>query len=185
MSLRIAGMRLFLIVGAMAWAFFSVPLTSAQESDPTREQLQTQISILQDEISTLKKQLAAKDEDLYSKYEEVKKKEYDYQAKLMDFNLETFQTQWIQTYTIMALVVVVVFAGVVFSAFQLWKSVGAAGVQLNSEMEMSAKNVRITSSVVGVVVLVISVAFLYIYTHEVYQLRFVDSYKPDIGAPKQ
>jgi hypothetical protein len=85
----------------------------------------------------------------------------------------------------MALVVLVVLAGVAFSAFQLWKSVGPAGVQLNSEMEMSAKNVRITSSVVGVIVLVISIAFLYIYTHEVYQLRFVESYKPDIGAPKQ
>jgi hypothetical protein len=35
-------------------------------------------------------------------------------------------------------------------------TVGVAGVQMSSELEMSAKNVRITSSVVEVAVLVIS-----------------------------
>ncbi len=103
----------------------------------------------------------------------------------MDLNVETFQTQWLQTYTVMSLVVIVVIAGVLFAAFQLWKSVSVAGVQLNSELEISAKNVRITSSIVGVVVLVISIAFLYIYTHEVYQLRFTNPYTPDLSEPKQ
>jgi hypothetical protein len=41
-------------------------------------------------------------------------------------------------------------------------------------LEVSASKVRITSSVVGVVVLTISLVFLYIYTHEIYQLHVLD-----------
>jgi hypothetical protein len=170
---------------ALVCGLLSQSFARAEQQTPTPEQLKTQIEMLQDQIADLKAQAALRESDLYPKYIEAKKKEYDYQVKLMDLNLETFQTQWLQTYTVMALVVLVVVAGVCFSAFQLWKSVGVAGVQLNSELEMSAKNVRITSSVVGVVVLVISIVFLYIYTHEVYQLRFVNPYTPDLSAPKR
>ena len=170
------------MLGLVACALFSLSPARSEEQPPTVGQLQQQILILQDQVAKLKAQT---DSALYAKYIEVKKKEYDYQAKLMDLNVETFQTQWLQTYTVMSLVVIVVIAGVLFAAFQLWKSVSVAGVQLNSELEISAKNVRITSSIVGVVVLVISIAFLYIYTHEVYQLRFTNPYTPDLSEPKQ
>ena len=177
-------MRTLLVLGVLACVLFSSSARN-EEQPPTLEQLQTQIAILQDQVGKLKAQLAQRDSALYAKYIEAKKKEYDYQTKLMDLNIETFQTQWLQTYTVMALVIIVVIAGVSFAAFQLWKSVNIAGVQLNSELEMSAKSVRITSSIVGVVVLVISIAFLYIYTHEVYQLRFTNPYTPDLSEPKQ
>jgi hypothetical protein len=163
----------------LACGLLSQSFARAEEQTPTAEQLEVQITILKDRLLKLKAQVA-----LREKYVEAKKKEYDYQIKLMDLNLETFQSQWLQTYTVMTLVALVVIAGLSFSAFQLWKSVGVAGVQLNSELEMSAKNVRVTSSVVGVVVLVISIVFLYIYTHEVYQLRFVNPYTPELSEPK-
>jgi hypothetical protein len=69
--------------------------------------------------------------------------------------------------------------------FQLWKSISTAGVQLNSEIEMSAKNVRITSSVVGIVVLVVSIAFLYIYTTQVYQMRPIAILVSPLEAPQK
>lgn len=178
-------MRTLLIFAALACALLWHPAARAEEQAPTQEQLKTQISILQDQVAKLKAQVALRESELYPKYVEAKKKEYDYQAKLMDLNIETFQTQWLQTYTVMVLVALVVISGVCFSGFQLWKSVGVAGVQLNSDLEMSAKNVRVTSSVVGVVVLVISIVFLYIYTEKVYQLRFVNPYSPDVAEPKQ
>lgn len=175
-------MQMTFRAGIVALALLSPALAIAQET-PTQEQLQTEISKKDDEIAWLKKELAFRNSDLYEKYKEAKKKAYDYDIKVMELNLETFQTQWLQTYTVMTLVVLVVVAGVVFSGFQLWKSIGTAGVQLNSEMELSAKNVRVTSSVVGIAVLVISIVFLYIYAHEVYQLRFIDS--PTLSEPKQ
>jgi hypothetical protein len=147
----------------------------------TEYQLKQEIAIKDTEIANLKAPIKS---DFYDKYKEFKKKEYDYYIRIMDLNLETFQTQRPQTYAIMGLVILVVIAGIIFSAFQLWRSVGVAGVQLNSEMEMSARNVRVTSSVVGIVVLIISIAFLYIYAREVYQLQTIDPFKPPISEAK-
>jgi hypothetical protein len=163
--------QFFLFAGLIAGALFYASGTIAEEQEPTREQLQSSISKDQTE--------------LYEKYKEAKIKEYDYQSKVMDFNMGTFHAQRIQTYVVMTLVVIVVIAGVLFSAFQLWKSISTAGVQLNSEMEVSAKNVRITSSVVGIVVLVVSTAFLYIYTTQVYQLRPIEILVSPLESPQK
>jgi hypothetical protein len=178
-------MRTLFIWAALACVVLSQSFARAEEQTATQEELKTQVEILKGQVAKLKAQVVQQDAELYPKYIEAKKQEYDYQIKLMKLNLDTFETQWLQTYTVMALVALVVVAGVCFSAFQLWRSIGVAGVQLNSELEMSARNVRVTSSVVGVVVLVISIGFLYIYTHEVYQLRFVNPYTPDINEPKR
>ena len=78
-----------------------------------------------------------------------------------------------------------VFAGITFSGFQLWKSVnvgriaepvkvaaasekseGGGGGLASSDVEISPSHIRITSTVVGVLVLVISIAFFYIYTKD-------------------
>jgi hypothetical protein len=170
-------MRPLLLFGAMMLA---ACLTTLAEEPPTTEQLHKQIEIIQDEIASLRSKLAARDGPLYDKYVEAKKKEYDYQSSLMQSNLDAFTRQGPQTYTIMALVVLVVIGGLLFSAYQLWKSVQLAGVQTTSELEVSAKNVRVTSSIVGVIVLIISIAFLYIYAREVYQLHAITSYAPEI-----
>jgi len=172
-------MRLLIIFLVMLFSFG--PVIHAEEDQPSREQLQQQINILKDQISSPKR--PQRDPELYGKYKETLEKEYDYNIKLMDLNIEILQTQRLQTYTVMSLVALVVLAGIAFSAYQLWKSIGLAGVQLTSDLELSARNVRITSSVVGVVVLVISVAFLYIYAHDVYQLRTVEPFSPAVEQP--
>jgi hypothetical protein len=150
----------------------------ASEPEPTREQLQTQISILLDQIKALRAanattQAASIDPDLRAAYLEAKKKEYEYVSKVMELNIEAFNAQRWSAYAILFLVVVVVISGISFSGFQLWKSVSVAGVQTSNELELSASKVRITSSVVGIVVLMISLAFLYIYTMQIYQIRIL------------
>jgi hypothetical protein len=148
------------------------------EPEPTREQLQTQISILLDQIKALQAanatgQAASIDPDLRSAYLEAKKKEYEYVTKVMELNIEAFNAQRWSAYAILFLVVVVVISGISFSGFQLWKSISVAGVQTTNELELSASKVRITSSVVGIIVLMISLAFLYIYTMQIYQIRIL------------
>jgi cytochrome c-type biogenesis protein CcmH/NrfG len=176
---------LLTLLGATLWLLCLPTSAIAQEAAPTTEQLRTQIGIMQDEIKSLKSELGVRDRQLQEKYIEAKKKEYDYQIGLMQHNLDTFSSQTPQTYTVMGLVVLVVVSGLALSAYQLWKSVNVAGVQLNNELEVSAKSVRVTSSIVGIVILVISIVFLYIYVHEVYQLRFANPNAPVIGEPKQ
>jgi hypothetical protein len=111
---------------------------------------------------------------LLKTYIQAKKKEYNYYTGLMDVNLQTFYAQQIASYVILILVFLVVVSGVLFSGFQLWKSV-SIGVQPNSDFELSAAKVRVTSSVVGIVVLTISLVFLFIYTQEVYQIKLIDT----------
>ena len=55
--------------------------------------------------------------------------------------------------------------------------------QFGTSLEASSQNVKVTSSVVGVIVLIISLAFLYIYTKEIYTIRTVDPYQPKLGNP--
>jgi hypothetical protein len=155
--------------------------SSNPESVPTIQQLQVQISILQDQIkklvgenAKLRQQSASVDPDLLKAYSQAKKREYAYYTELMDANVQTFYAQEIASYVVLILVFLVVVSGVLFSGFQLWKSV-STGVQSNSDFELSAAKVRVTSSVVGIVVLTISLVFLFIYTQEVYQIKLLDT----------
>jgi hypothetical protein len=50
-------------------------------------------------------------------------------------------------------------------------------------IDASFQRITVTSSVVGVIVLLISLAFLYIYTKESYTIRFVDPYQPKLQKP--
>jgi TolA-binding protein len=50
-------------------------------------------------------------------------------------------------------------------------------------IDASLDKVTVTSSVVGVVVLIISLAFLYIYTKEIYAIKVIDPYQPKLQDP--
>jgi hypothetical protein len=119
---------------------------NAKNAEPTREQLQIQISILLDRIKALEAangQAAAQpiqttsiDPRLQQAYVEAQEKQYQYITKLMDVNIQTFDVQWWSSYAILFLVIVVVLSGVSFSGFQLWKSISVAGVQPTTELEV-------------------------------------------------
>src|SRR5262249_36635471 len=113
-------------------------------------------------------------------YIDAQKKQYEYLTAMMDVRIRAFHTQRLASNVVLLLVVLVVVAGIAFAGFQLWKSVSIAGVQATNELEVSASKVRVTSSVVGVVVLTISLVFLYIYTQEIYHIRILD-----INSPSQ
>jgi len=69
------------------------------------------------------------------------------------------------------LVVIIVVAGVAFSGFQLWHAAISGQPQAESQLEVSAKNFRLTSSVVGVVVLGLSLFFFYLFVKEIYTIK--------------
>jgi hypothetical protein len=50
-------------------------------------------------------------------------------------------------------------------------------------IDASFEKITVTSSVVGIIVLLISLAFLYIYTKEIYTIRIVDPYQPKLANP--
>jgi hypothetical protein len=181
-------LHIFVVLGLMlAVTLASSRPTLAQQQnapEPTQQQLELQISIMKDYIKKLTANTGqnAANADLQNAYIEAKKKEYAYQIAEMDINIAAYQTARIASNVILALVVLVVVAGISFAGFQLWKSVSIAGVQETSDLEISASKVRVTSSVVGVVVLFISLAFLYIYTTEIYGVTVIAAPAPQADA---
>ena len=177
-SVRLSLVFLVSLIFSSAAMLPPIWVAAAETTDsiePTREQLQLQISIMQDYVRKLEADLKNRPQnaELDKAYTEAKKKEYEYLAAIMQSNLRAFEAQRLASLVILSLVVLVVLAGTGFAGFQLWKSVSVAGVQASSDLEVSASKVRVTSSVVGVVVLTISLVFLYIYTNEIYHIRIV------------
>jgi hypothetical protein len=159
------------------------------EAAPAVKQLQIQNTILLNQIKKLaaendqlRQQSPDVDPDVMKAYSKARQRQYLYHAELEDANVQTLYAQKIASYVILILVFLVVVSGVLFSGFQLWKSV-SIGVQSSTDFELSASKVRVTSSVVGIVVLTISLVFLYIYTHEVFQIRPIDT-PPETQADK-
>lgn len=169
-----------LVAISMAAAFIPSRHAISQETNspqPTREQHQLQVSIMRDYIQKLETMLknhpGNDDPAVINAYIDMRKKEYEYQKEVMEIYTNAFRAQSIAAYIVLVLVVLVVVAGIAFAGFQLWKSVAIAGVQPTTELEVSASKVRVTSSVVGIIVLTISLVFLYIYTTEIFHIRVI------------
>jgi hypothetical protein len=168
---------LFLLLILGSTASFSAPPATAVE--PTCEQLQVQVDILKDQIKKLQVQTPVAssqgDPEVRRAAVDAQRKSFEYTSAIMDSNINVLRGQQFASSVVLFLVVIIVFSGILFAGFQLWKSVAVAGVQNSSDLELSAAKVRVTSSVVGVTVLVISLAFLYIYTKEIYVIRTLDT----------
>lgn len=103
----------------IALLILTVPLAAVTHSafaqqnntlEPTRQQLELQISIMQDYIKKLKTD-ARRDPanaELEKAYVGAKKKEYEYLIAEMDLNIAAYQTARIASNVILALVVLVV-----------------------------------------------------------------------------
>jgi hypothetical protein len=164
-----------------------------QTAEPTRDQLQIQINIMRDYIKQLEAKLQAAaaapvpapDSDLVQAQKIAQLRELQYAKEKYDIALDGYRESLWSNRISLAIVVLMVFAGITFSGFQLWKSVnvgriaeplkvaaasekseGGGGGLASSDVEISPSHIRITSTVVGVLVLVISIAFFYIYTKD-------------------
>jgi hypothetical protein len=95
---------------------------------------------------------------------------YQHEQDLMNASKATLEWQLFASNVLLWVVILVVAAGVVYSGLQL-AIAAKTGKQRDTSLEISAQRVRVTSSVVGIVVLALSLAFLLIFVNQVYQLR--------------
>lgn len=105
---------------------------------------------------------------------------YAYLVKRADSNIAQLDWQRSASEKLLWVVVFVVFSGVGFSGYQLWRSTRAGHSPGEATLELEAQRIRVTSSVVGVVVLAISMAFFYFFLVEVYRIRVLDMSSTDI-----
>ena len=141
--------------------------SSGSQPPPTREQLETQVSILQEYIKRLEAQKAASSDDIdaavLKAYKEAQVKQYESMVTQADLVNQAFYEQRFISRISLALVALVVVAGVTFSAMQLWQTIKVAGSPLSNDVEISASRIKLTTSVIGLIVLAISLAFFYVF----------------------
>lgn len=101
---------------------------------------------------------------------------YNYRVSGFAHRKDVFEWQLFSTKFIFWSVLFLVFSGICFSAIQFYKTMslteveGQRAAESITEFEASASGVKITSPVLGVIILVISLAFFYLYLVYVYPI---------------
>jgi hypothetical protein len=92
----------------------------------------------------------------------------------LERNQAVYRWQDLSTKLIFAAVLLLVFAGVAFSGIQFFKGfrtkTAKGEAPAVSQVELSAKGIKVTSPFLGVIVLVVSLAFFYLYLVYVYPI---------------
>jgi hypothetical protein len=129
-------------------------------------------------IGLLSQKLDRTNSPLASKYQEVAAARYQHYIDLLAHRNAVFRWQLIASYVVLGIVALVILAGLIFSAVQLYTALRLSQPQPNIDLELSASKVRITSSVVGVVVLTLSIVFLFLFLDRIYDIREVGGTAP-------
>lgn len=90
--------------------------------------------------------------------------------KVECLRVEIFERQLIYDPIILVVVIVIVFSGIYLSYLQVKRDLGANSAQ-ESSIEITRDGVKVSSSVIGLLILVISLAFFYLYLTQVYTIR--------------
>lgn len=147
------------------------------DQEAVLQELRKEVGKLSQELSSYKSERYKIENDYAAKY-------YIYLGEKADANIEQFKWQRSASERILWLVVVVVFSGVAFSGYQLWRASDIKGIG-ESSIEIAAQKIKVTSSVAGVIVLAISIVFFYFFLIEVYRVKIVDLTSSEVKPPTQ
>jgi len=113
----------------------------------------------------------------FALYDQALQDYYKYRSSSLVHRSAVFQWQLFSAKLIFVIVLLLVACGIVFAAIQFRAGLVTRKNQttetMNTELELSAKGVKVSSPVLGVIILVISLAFFYLYLVYVYPIENV------------
>lgn len=112
--------------------------------------------------------LAAFDSSSAAAYVAALRGLYEYQARGFEHRSRVFAWQYYSSLIIFGIVHLIVLTGLYFSWIQFRKG-WAEGME--SEMELSHTGIKVRSSVLGVIILVVSLVFFYLYLVHIYPIE--------------
>ena len=112
---------------------------------------------------------SAHSEKTQALYEQSMQDYYAYRSKGLAHRSAVFEWQLFSAKLIFVIVVFLVVCGIVFAAIQFKAGMPSA----STEVELSAKGLKVSSPVLGVIILTISLAFFYLYLLHVYPVENV------------
>ena len=137
-----------------------------------QQSAEQKIEAYQQLVSTLNAKLDASRSPLQRKYIDYQTMQYDEQIAFMQHRVAVFKWQEFASNVMLWVVVVVVLSGLVFSAAQLIDGL-RFGKDLQGNLEISAQGLKVTSSIVGLLVLAMSIAFVLIFVDQIYEIHVV------------
>lgn len=116
--------------------------------------------------------LSVLDSATASSYLLALRSQYDYKVEGFRHRARVFRWQFYSSIVIFIVVVCLVLVGLYFSWLQFKRDLAAAGsAPAETQLAVSAKGIRVQSSVLGVIILVISLLFFYLYLVYVYPIQ--------------
>jgi len=118
------------------------------------------------------------DSIINSKYKEALEGYYNYQTHGYIHRQNVFEWQLFSSKVIFIVVILLVFAGIYFSGVQFHKSLiepisknsSETNASITTQLEASFQSIKINSPVLGVIILIISLLFFYLYLVYVYPI---------------
>jgi hypothetical protein len=107
----------------------------------------------------------------------------EYLPALARAKVDLYLWQVPANWVLLVMTVVLVLSGVVLAGLQLYWSyrLGAFG---ESQLEVTDRALRVASPFVGLLILVVSLAFFYLFVHEIYRLRETGEGVPPAAAAR-
>jgi len=103
---------------------------------------------------------------------EVSKKRNEYLVFSLEHRKQVFSWQLQASKWIFVIVMLIVISGLVLSYMHFYKSLkNPASSSDTSNLDMSASGIKMTSSVIGLMILVLAIAFLYLYLLHVFPIN--------------
>jgi hypothetical protein len=92
----------------------------------------------------------------------------------LDYNRRVFEWQMVSTQISFFVVIGLVVSGLVFAAIQFRRGMMATqgNPDFSTDLELTAKGLKVSSPVLGVVVLALSLGFFYLYLRHVYPIEY-------------
>ncbi|WP_457447128.1 hypothetical protein [Roseateles sp. P5_E4] len=156
---------------------FASPANSAQTSNNQLELCQLSEKIYQAKLQEEQTKAAAcksynKAQDSDERYA---KRFFEQENEIRDVEISIFKWQIWAANVILFLVGFLTVAAVCFCGYQLWKSTRLSKLPANLiEVELSVSKLRLQTSLIGVMVLFVSYAFLLVFAREIYQVRMLE-----------
>ena len=164
----IAGLLALLLASAGPWAVAAKPLSAAPGASADTDPMARQAIIQAIEMS--KAEIA--DRKLAVAWHQAA---YDRAVREDHHLLFTLYKQSVLDVILTILVLVVVFGGVYMSYMQFRADIKAGDTETISTVRISKDGVELSSSVVGLFVLLASMFFFYLYLNKVYEIKYLDA----------
>ena len=144
-----------------------------------QEQLILIISGLQQNLREAQEQVAS---PIHQAYHRALISEYERQVVARAHSSRAFDWNYWACWVSLGLVVIIVIAGIGFCGYQL-KVAGTVGTKDETKFEFDAQGkLKLQTSAIGIVVLVISLAFFYLFLIKVFDMKVVDVRVPTVSA---